>query len=152
MLLNRSVFSAAVIAATLTLGAAAHGQSRQTQQPTPSAKTQQPAPSVKTQQSAVEDKDIQAFANAASDVEQVQRKWIPTIAKLPDGAAQKKAQEQAMGEMVQAVQKNGLSVDKYNQIVELAQANPEIHRKIEDRLQQNSKLDEQHDELNDKEQ
>lgn len=142
MLLHRSVLSAAVIAATLTIGAAAHGQSRQTQQPTPS---------VKTQPSAVEDKDIQAFANAATDVQHVQRKWIPTIAKLPDGAEQQKAKEQAMGEMVQAVQKNGLSVDKYNQIVELAQANPEVHRKIEDRLQQNSKLDEQHDDLNDKE-
>jgi hypothetical protein len=134
----RLILSIVAMTAVLTLGVGipARGQSDSDQQ-------QRLSPSTQKQKAEISDQDIHAFANAASEVQRVKAKWILTITRQPNAAAQQKAEEQATSEMVGAVQKNGLSVDKYNQIAEIAQADPDFQREIEKNLQQNEQLDEQ---------
>lgn len=118
----------AAMTAALTLGAVSMAQAQQ--QRSPQAQTQQPA---------VSDKEIQAFAAAATEVQQLNRKWAPRVQAAaqqgPD--AESKARQQARAELTEAVQKKGLSVDRYHSILQLAQANPELQRKIQERLPSN---------------
>src|SRR5690349_8896962 len=119
MALAQRVFpTIAVVTAALTFGAVAATQAQQ-QRPSPSQTQQQRPPQSQTQQSAVSDKEIQAFAAAASDVRQLNQKWIPQVQEAakqgPD--AEQKTRQQAMAEMTQAVQKRGLSVDRYSMIL-----------------------------------
>jgi hypothetical protein len=117
----------AAMTAALALGAVSAAQAQQ----------QQRSPQVQTQQPAVSDKQIQAFAAAASEVQQLNRKWLPRVQAAaqqgPD--AEDKARQQAMAEMTEAVQKKGLSVDQYNSILQLAQVDPEVQRQVQQRMQ-----------------
>jgi hypothetical protein len=125
MVVNRSILPIAVVAAALACGIApvAYGQ-----QPSPGPKTDQPA--------SVSDQDIKAFAAAASEVRQLQRVWIPKVEEAGKQGAeeQMKVRQQAISEMTQAVQKNGLSVDRYQEIYQIAQADPEVQRKIRENM------------------
>ena len=125
MALNRSILSIAMTA-VLMCGAV------------PAALGQQQPSGVQTRQpQTVNDKDIQAFAAAAGDVRQINRNWTPKIqaASKEGPEAEQKARQDALAEMTQAVQKNGLSVDRYNQIADLADTDPEVNRKIKERMQ-----------------
>ena len=113
MLATPTILRTATLAAGLTIGAAAWAQ--------------QSSPSV-------DDQDLQKFANAASEVVQVKQKWLPTIIGQTTPADQERAQQQAMEEMTQVVRKNGLSVDQYNQIADAAKSDPDLQRRIEERL------------------
>ena len=90
------------------------------------------------QQTTIDDSDIQAFAHAALDVHRVKAKWLPEVqaASRRGPAAEAAIEQKAMEEMAQAVEKNGLSVDKYNQIVDLAESDPLVQHKIAMELQQ----------------
>lgn len=89
-------------------------------------------------QTTVNDNEIRAFTAAATEVQQVKQRWIPKLQAAarqgPD--AQQTTQQQAMQEMTQVVQKNGLSVDKYNQIADLAESDPEVQRRVENQMQE----------------
>jgi hypothetical protein len=139
MTLNRTMFIAAAITAALTATA-------QAQQPQPLGKTPQatqpgmtqtqPSPSGQATPgaaAAVSDRDIQAFASASNQIKQIKQKWHPQVtAAAKDGPqAQEKLERQAYAEMTSVVEKSGLTVDKYNQIAQLAQSNPDVQRKVE---------------------
>lgn len=104
---------------------------------TAQAQQRQPAPQTQTQQPPVSDKEIQNFADAATEIRQLNQKWTPRVQAAaqqgPD--AEQKARQQAVGEMTQALQKNGLSVERYNKIVDMAQADPDVQHKIQQRMQ-----------------
>ena len=105
------------------------------QQPAPQAPmAAQTAPTA--QPPAVNDGEIQSFASAASEVQQLSQKWMPKLqAAAPQGAeAQSRIRAQANAEMVAAVQRNGLSVEQYNQIAQLAQNDPNVASKIKARM------------------
>jgi hypothetical protein len=113
--------------AALTLGAVSMAQAQQ----------QQRSPQTQTQRPAVSDKEIHAFADAAKEVQQLNQKWYPRVQAAaqqgPD--AENKARQQARAELTAAVQKKGLSVERYHSILELAQTDPEVQRKIQQRMQ-----------------
>jgi hypothetical protein len=117
----------AAVTAALAAGAFSTAQAQQ----------QQPSPQLQAQQPAVSDKEIQNFADAATEIRQLNQKWTPKVqaAAQQGPEAEQKARQQAVGEMTQALQKNGLSVERYNKIVELAQADPEVQHKIQQRMQ-----------------
>ena len=118
----------AAMTAALTLGAVAMAQAQQQQR---SPQVQTPLP--------VSEKEIDAFAAAATEVQQLNRKWVPRVeAAAQQGRdAEDKARLQARAELTEAVQKKGLSVDRYHSILRLAQADPELQRKIQERLPSN---------------
>lgn len=125
MATTRCMLAVAMIAAGLTYGQTAMAQATA---PAQQAPTQRQAPSV-----SVNDKEIQAFAVASNEIQQLRQKWMPKVQEAasqgPD--AQQKAEDQALGEMKGAVEKSGLSVEKYNQIAQAAQADPDIRQKIQ---------------------
>jgi hypothetical protein len=143
MTFDRTMFIATAITAALTATAQAqqaqpYGKTPQATQP---GMTQtQPSPSGQAAPgagqpaaAAVTDRDIQAFASASNQIKQIKQKWHPQVsAAAKDGPqAQEKLERQAYAEMTSVVEKNGLTVDKYNQIAQLAQSNPDVQRKLE---------------------
>jgi len=130
MAMGRSILPAiALVTAALTVGTVASAQQQQRPQ-------QQRAPQSQTQPSAVSDKEIQAFAAAATEVRQLNQKWIPQVQAAaqqgPD--VEQKTRQQAMAEMTQAVEKNGLSVDRYTRILDMTQTDPDLNRKVQERM------------------
>ncbi len=87
----------------------------------------------------IDDSDLQAFAQAAVDVHKVRMKWLPQLQQsAKQGSdAELKVEQQAMEEMAAAVERNGLTIGKYNAIVDLAQSDPLIQRRIAQEMQQN---------------
>lgn len=77
------------------------------------------------------DDELKSFAEASLQVERIGSKWNPQISEAEDKAAEEKLREQAMGEMVEAVQQKGLSVDRYNRIALAVQSDPEIARTVQ---------------------
>lgn len=133
MTLTRTGFSiaAALAAAAFLAGAPATAQQRPADMPGGAS-----APSAA--QTRVDEREIQAYAAAAQEVRQLKQKWIPRFQQAekesPQAAAQ--VEEDAYTEMVGAVEKKGLSVDRYNEIYELAQVDPEVQRKVIEQIEQ----------------
>jgi hypothetical protein len=127
--LNRSVLSVAtIIAATALAAPIALAQSQQ-QQPAPQGQQREPAASVT-------DQDIVAFVAAAKEVRQLNQTWVPRVQEAAKKGKQEEesARKEALTEMTQAVQKNGLSVDRYQEIYAIAQADPEVARKVREKM------------------
>src|SRR5262245_30609679 len=72
----------------------------------------------------VEEAELQQFTNAVGEIRQLRSKWMPQVEQAaqeggPDAALQ--VQDTAYAEMVDAVEAQGLSLRRYNQIASLAQ-------------------------------
>jgi len=89
----------------------------------------------KPQQTAVDNNEVEAFAAALAEVHHVRKKWVSTIrTALIEGRDVRAHAREAVAEMAEALERNGLSIEKYNQIAELAINDPELQRRVEDRL------------------
>lgn len=75
--------------------------------------------------------ELKSFAAASVRVEQINNKWKPKITDAQGKPEQEKLRKQAMGEMVEAVQGKGLTVQRYNLIVLAMRTNPDIARTVE---------------------
>ncbi len=75
--------------------------------------------------------DLKTYAVAALEVKKISETYQPQLqaAKSPD--EQKAVQQEAMQKMAEAVQNNGLSVQKYNQITDTMQSSPEVAKQVE---------------------
>lgn len=90
------------------------------------AQTEQP----ELQASDVTQEELQSFAAATEQVETIGLEWQARIdaAESQEQASQLGAEAQT--EMIAAVEAEGLTVEKYNQIFLLAQANPDIQTQV----------------------
>ena len=93
------------------------------------AQTEPEAPQA-TQPAAPSDEDLQSYAAAATQIQAIVQEWQPQIegAETPEEATELGTQAQV--QMVEAVEAEGLSVDEYNQITQLAQADPDLQAQI----------------------
>ena len=125
-LIRRIPFAAAVGAALVCLAVPA----AQAQQP------QQPAPGQAPQTQAVSDQEIETFVAAAVEVRQLNKQWAPKVEAAANQGkeAQQAVRRQALTEMAQAVERKGMSVDRYQQIFTVAQSDSEVRRKIVERM------------------
>src|SRR5258708_15171384 len=132
---TRILSLAAAVAAAMALGPPVARADDNPSSSDPSSSSEAPM----DQQTTIDDTDIQAFAHAALDVHRVKMKWLPEVqaASRQGPAAEVATEQKAMEEMAQAVEKNGLSVDKYNEIVDLAESDPLVQHKIAMELKQN---------------
>ena len=82
--------------------------------------------------SQITDDDLQSFAAAATQVQSLMDEWQPLIesAETPEEAAT--VGQQAQAELVMAVENEGLTVETYNHIAQLAQVDPEIQSKVQE--------------------
>jgi hypothetical protein len=113
--LTRLLAATAVAASFLALPAAAQNQS-------PPAPQEAPAK--------VSDGELKAFADAAVEVQKIRDNWHPRIQAAPDAKAGDELRQQAQAEMVSAVEAKGLTVEKYQEIYQLAQIDPDVRQKV----------------------
>lgn len=79
----------------------------------------------------ISDSQLKQFAQASKKVSQISTKAISKLQGTKDKNKQATIRKEANGEMVQAVQKSGLSVQDYNQISQLVRSNPDLQQKIQ---------------------
>lgn len=127
------------LALVLSAAGAAHAQQQapgQSSGQSQGAPAQQQAPATRQPAlgdgSDISDQDLQKFAKAQSEVEEIKNEYRGEIQKhAQDADKAMEVQREAQEEMVEAVQDNGLDVRKYNQIAQLAQYDSEFRERIE---------------------
>ncbi len=80
---------------------------------------------------AISDQELKSFAVAALEVKKINDSYRPRYRSADTPAAKEQVQKEATDKMAAAVEQKGLSVDKYNQIVRVAQANPDVAQQID---------------------
>jgi type IV secretory pathway VirB4 component len=89
-----------------------------------------------TQPAAPTEEELQSYAAAAQQIQQIVEEWQPQIANAATPEEANQLGQQAQVEMVMAVEAEGLSVDDYNRITQLAQADPDLQARIMSYMQQ----------------
>lgn len=97
---------------------------------TPVALAQSAAPQ-QQQSASINDQDLKTFAGAAKEVQRINQSYVPAYQAAQTDEQRQAIEQEAMTKMTDAVKQKGLSVDKYNQIVNAAQADPEMARQID---------------------
>ena len=123
-----TVFRAVLIAATagLLLSPSANAQDRSP----PSATT----PKTTTAPADISDKKLDAAAAAAKKVSALNESYQGKIAKASD-PDKKRLTDEANAAMKTAITDQGLSVEEYKSIIEVAQNDPAVRNKLLQRLQ-----------------
>lgn len=94
-----------------------------------------PAPKPAPAAAQLDEATLDAFARASLEVDALGRKWRPKIAAAETQAQQEDLRQQALDEMAQAVQDEGMTIAAYNDIVEASRADAELAGRIEERRQ-----------------
>lgn len=84
----------------------------------------------------ITDQELKSFAVAALEVKKINDNYRPRYQSADTPAAKQQVQKEATEKMSSAVAQKGLTVDKYNQIVRVAQADPEVAKTIDDYARQ----------------
>jgi hypothetical protein len=79
---------------------------------------------------------IESFASAALQVQQIRSQWQTRIEAADSAEQARELQTQAAAEMVSAVKENGLTVETYRAIAAAARDNPELASRIVKRMEQ----------------
>jgi hypothetical protein len=122
------IISAAAIGAGQLLVPVATAQN----QPSPPAQAPQ-TPQAQTPAPAISDQKLDATAAAIKSVASVQQDYQKRIAAA-DKSQQEGIAKEAVGAMTKAVTDQGLSVEEYSSILEMAQNNPDLRQKIIQRI------------------
>lgn len=89
-----------------------------------------------TQAQAFDDSKLQSFAVAFLAVDKIRREYAPKVKQATSKDEQKQIQTEAGQKMVGAVQDaEGISVDEYNEIIQSAQADPDLAQRLNDIIQ-----------------
>lgn len=103
---------------------------------TPSQAAEAPEASSSTAAAPITDKKIEQFADAYVAVQTIQEKAASELQTAKDPAAADKVKASAESDMIAAVQKSGLQVDEFNQIVETMTANADVRERVAAKLQE----------------
>ena len=98
--------------------------------PMPAQDAQPPQQQPPTQQFEPSDNQVQAFASAALQVQQIRSKWQTRMQEADNAEKAQELQVQAATEMVSAVQERGLTVETYKAIATAARDNPDLAGRI----------------------
>ncbi|ARM31320.1 DUF4168 domain-containing protein [Prosthecochloris sp. HL-130-GSB] len=88
-----------------------------------------------TEQAEVSVDEIVTFAKAQNQVVNIREKYQSRDLNAKDQAEQQKTLEEMNKEMVAAVQKEGLSVERYNEILTASQTDPGLQQRISEVIQ-----------------
>ena len=126
--LTRTAFAA------LLSFAGASGVSAQT----PETPTEAPAQrgTAGTEQAAFSDHDLRSFANAVTEVSKINLTYQPQVEAAASEQERADIEVQARERMVDAIEDEGLSLDKYNGIILAARADPVVAQRIDRMLQE----------------
>lgn len=135
--MNRLSF--VTLAAASVLGLAA--LSAQAQTPTASTAAKSTSSTTTTTTSsqntgAVTDTKLNQFADAYVAVQKVQKEASTQLSANADAAKTQQVQSDAQVRIADAIQKNGLQLDEYNQIAQLINADDDLRTRAVERIQQ----------------
>lgn len=77
-----------------------------------------------------DDQTLESFAAAADEIGQISSAWTQRMQEVEDPARLENMQQDAQDEMVEAVQEEGLTVETYNRILQVAEGDPELAGRI----------------------
>jgi hypothetical protein len=92
-----------------------------------------PAAPITAPQSAIDftDADLKSFAVAVIHVSQINDTYLPVYQAAKTPEEQQLVEQKATDEMVQAVKKQGMSVEKYQEILTHAKSNPQVANRVD---------------------
>lgn len=105
-------------------------------EPDPAAPADQATPS-EPSSPAYSDKELQSFAVAVLEVERIKSSYAPKLAQNLREQAQLK--QAASLELLLALKQQGMSVDKYQEMLAQVQSRPELQDKVNENLQKSAK-------------
>lgn len=83
----------------------------------------------------LEDKKIDQFADAYLEIESIHAQAAAELEKTSDPDAANKVKERAEKQIIEAVERNGLRLEEFNQIAELMQVDLELRTRVADRVE-----------------
>lgn len=89
-----------------------------------------PAQQQPQQQPSFSDAELQTFAEAAMEIQQINQEYQPQMQQAQTPEEQQSIRDEATEKMVEAIEEKGLSVEQYNEIASAAQSDPETAEKI----------------------
>ena len=133
--MRQLLWSPAVAALAAACLFAVPSANAQEQSPPPA---QSPSPGASDPAPNLSDQKLDAAAAAALRVATLKQDYQQRIAAAPPSEKERIAEE-AIGALSKAVTDQGLTVDEYTSILEVAQANPEVREKIRQRIRPSDK-------------
>lgn len=76
------------------------------------------------------EKDLEKFANAKSEVDQIRKEYSEELKQVEDQEKASQLQDKYSRQMVQSIKEEGLTIREYNDISSAAQSDPELREKI----------------------
>jgi hypothetical protein len=122
---------AGALAAGMTIAGASLAAAQSSNGARPSAPSAKPATPPSAAAASISDQELKTFAVAALEVRKINDNYRPRYQSADTPAAKQQVQKEATDKMAAAVAQKGLTVDKYNQIVRVAQADPDVAKQID---------------------
>jgi hypothetical protein len=144
-LLYSALFAASVAAAPAAWAQVQEPAPPAQEYPSPAAEAQTPPVSEAPESTAdsstaasttISDQKIEQFADAYVAVQTIQEKAASELQTAKDPAAADQVKANAESDMIAAVEKSGLKVDEFNQIVETMTANADVRERVAAKLQE----------------
>jgi hypothetical protein len=101
----------------------------------PVANAQQSAPQLSTPAPQISDQKLDAAAAALEQVAAIQQAYRQRFAQAATASDQDRIAAEVRDALTKAVKDQGLSVEEYNFIIEIAQNDPEVRGKVLQRVQ-----------------
>lgn len=122
---------AGTLGAAMLAGAGLADVHAQQQQPPPQPPQQQPAMPSQLSQA-----QIESFADAALEVQQVQQEYDAQVQSAENPEELEQLQQQAQQDAQQAIEDQGMSLDEYNAILQAANQDPQLYAMIVETMEQ----------------
>jgi hypothetical protein len=107
---------------------------RSSEEAPPSAELSDEQPSAAEQALGYSDAELKSFAGAVVEVHRINDAYIPKLQAAGTPDEEQKLEAAALHEMVQAVEKEGISVEKYEEILTKAQTSRDIALRLKQPL------------------
>jgi hypothetical protein len=143
MTLRSELLYSALFAASVAAAPAAWAQAQEPAPPAqeyPSPAQEAPPvsdmPSDSASSANISDQKIEQFADAYIAVQGIQEKAASDLQSAKEPAQADQVKAKAESDMIAAVEKSGLKVDEFNQIVETMTANADVRERVAAKLQE----------------
>jgi len=87
----------------------------------------------------VSDQELTAFAKAYAEVQQIRSQYEPSLQRTKDAKESERLQQEANAKLKKTLDKQGLSIDRYNKIYTAVNANEALRRKALKMVEQERK-------------
>ena len=90
-------------------------------------------------QTQVSDQELAAFAKAYAEVQRIRSQYEPSLQRTKDAKESERLQQEANARLKKTLDRQGLSIDRYNKIYTAVNANEALRRKALKMVEQERK-------------